>query len=96
MIVEYSSNNSGGGWWLNDDDWKNLEKAGWKVNWKGESYSEYVDSFEKAKRHLGALATTATFECNSIEEAIANFENITGENADDVGCECCGQPHSFY
>lgn len=33
MIVEYSSNNSGGDWWLSDDDWKNLESAGWKVKW---------------------------------------------------------------
>ena len=31
--VEYNSNNSGGSWWLTDDDWKNLEKAGWVVAW---------------------------------------------------------------
>lgn len=33
MYVEYSSNNSGGHWWLEDADWKNLEAAGWKVEW---------------------------------------------------------------
>lgn len=32
--VEYSSNNSGGGWWLKDEDWKNLEAAGWVVEWR--------------------------------------------------------------
>lgn len=31
--VEYDSNNSGGDWWLTDDDWRALEKAGWKVAW---------------------------------------------------------------
>ncbi len=33
MYIEYDSNNSGGSWWLDDDDWKALEKAGWKVEW---------------------------------------------------------------
>ena len=33
MYVEYNSNNSGGGWWLDDQDWKALEAAGWKVAW---------------------------------------------------------------
>jgi hypothetical protein len=33
MYIEYESNNSGGSWWLSDDDWKALEKAGWKVKW---------------------------------------------------------------
>ncbi len=33
MYVEYCSNNSGGDWWLSDDDWKALEKNGWKVAW---------------------------------------------------------------
>lgn len=32
-ITEYSSNNSGGRWWLTDEDWRNLEAAGWKVQW---------------------------------------------------------------
>lgn len=31
--VEYNPNNSGGHWWLTDDDWRALEKAGWKVQW---------------------------------------------------------------
>ena len=37
MKVEYSSNNSGGRWWLSDENWKDLEKAGWWVKW-GSSY----------------------------------------------------------
>lgn len=37
IVVEYNSNNSGGDWWLKDNDWKNLEKNGWKVNY-GKEY----------------------------------------------------------
>lgn len=36
--VEYSSNNSGGEWWLNDQNWKDLEAAGWKVVWATLTY----------------------------------------------------------
>ena len=35
ILVEYDSTNSGGDWWLSDDDWINLEKAGWHVEWGG-------------------------------------------------------------
>jgi hypothetical protein len=31
--VEYNSNNSGGRWWLSDQNWLDLEKAGWRVEW---------------------------------------------------------------
>lgn len=43
MYVEYTSNNSGGRWWLKDEDWKALEKAGWKVVWADKAYL-YDDS----------------------------------------------------
>ena len=33
MYVEYNSNNSGGHWWLDDNQWRALEAAGWKVAW---------------------------------------------------------------
>jgi hypothetical protein len=95
MIVEYSSNNSGGGWWLTDEDWQKLEDAGWEVDW----VSSRKDGFFKADsegRWLGALAKEAKKEFNSVEEAISEWESITGQDADDAGCECCGQPHNFY
>lgn len=41
--VEYDSNNSGGDWWLSDDDWKALEKAGWKVAWASLE-NQYADN----------------------------------------------------
>jgi len=80
--VEYSSNNSGGNWWLDDKNWKALETAGWKVEWKD-------------GRWLGALATSACREGLSLLDAVAEWERVTGECSTDVGCACCGQPHNF-
>ncbi len=81
--VEYISNNSGGNWWLSDNDWYNLEKAGWEVEWEEE-------------RRLEALAIKASKEFESLEQGIDEWEEITGENSADEGCECCGIPHRFY
>lgn len=91
MKVEYSSNNSGGNWWLSDEDWKNLESAGWVVNWFSEGLSPYV----KSDRFLGALATGATREGLSLDDAVAEFERVTGQDAYAGGCPCCGEPHFF-
>ncbi len=94
MKVEYSSNNSGGSWWLNDDDWFALQEAGWIVQWaKDETgHSSWVD---KDGRWLGALATRATREGLTLGEAIEEWERVTGEDSADLGCSCCGTPHSF-
>lgn len=87
--VEYTSNNSGGRWRLTDQNWKDLEAAGWEVQWEKESW-------------LDALATTATIVieaadgCKATEKATAMFEDITGADTDAKGCQCCGRPHSFY
>lgn len=93
--IRYSSNNSGGYWWLSDEDWKNLEKAGWKVEWNRD-IKPSSGSLRSGERWLGALATDATREGLTLRGAIAEFEDITGQNADDEGCNCCGAPHYFY
>lgn len=123
LLIEYSSNNSGGSWWLSDKDWKNLEEAGWKVQWANldPKYEddEYNDNYVlddngypilaedpgkhfKAKldedgipRWMGAMARNAWKLVDSPREAIEDFENITGQDASDEGCTCCGPPHSF-
>lgn len=82
MKVTYSSNNSGGSFWLSDDDWRALEAAGWEVEWRD--------------RFLGALATEASREGLSLGAAIAEWESVTGQNSADLGCSCCGTPHSFH
>lgn len=80
--LEYSSNNSGGGWWLSDKDWQAMKKAGWNVDFKTEKW-------------LGAIATNASIQTNDVAKTIREWENITGQNAADEGCNCCGQPHNF-
>jgi len=125
MKIQYSSNNSGGSWWLNDNDWINLEKAGWTVIWGGyyfckdkyrlievpknkkepcksrevcEGHRRY-DSHEEVDRNdfilLGALAHDAEKEFETPREAMLEFEQITGQDVSDEGCNCCGYPHKF-
>jgi hypothetical protein len=91
MRVEYNSNNSGGEWWLKDEDWLALEAAGWKVDWCRDDVSPGI----RDERFLGALATSATREGLSLEEAVAEWERVTGEFSEETGCPCCGQPHNF-
>lgn len=80
MTVEYSSNNSGGKWWLTPQDWKNLEAAGWEVEWR---------------EWLGSPATEAVRHGLDLHSAVDEWERITGQSADEDGCQCCGVPHSF-
>jgi hypothetical protein len=94
MKVNYKSNNSGGHWWLEDKDWFALEAAGWQVEWY-KNQTNGIFGCNKNGRFLGALASEATKEFDSIEAAVAEFEKITGQCADDVGCSCCGSPHYF-
>ena len=90
MKVEYDSNNSGGSWWLSDNDWLNLEKAGWTVHWQKDS------KFNSGReRFLGALATSATVEADSVEHAIRMWQEVIQQDPEEAGCPCCGQPHSF-
>ncbi len=94
--LEYSSNNSGGDWWLTDENWFAMEEAGWNVEWMKDH--EYWKEMTRDGRWLGALATKASIAVSSkadAEEKIREWERLTGQNADDKGCECCGQPHYF-
>jgi hypothetical protein len=109
-MIEYLTNNSGGHWWLTDANWKALEDAGWNVQWQAgpdslhqESFSSYeaVKEYELAHRgenvrFLGSIARSATRDGLSMEEAIAEWESVTGLDSEDEGCPCCGEPHNFY
>lgn len=83
--VTYSSNNSGGSWWLSDEDWRALEAAGWTLE----------PLYGGGERWLGAIATGASKDFESMREAVEEFESITGQDASDEGCNCCGNPHNF-
>lgn len=47
------------------------------------------------ERWLGALARSAAKATTDPSAAVAEFERVTGQNASDVGCNCCGEPHNF-
>lgn len=94
MKVNYSSNNSGGSWWLTDENWKALEAAGWDVKWRANETSQFAKA-DSDGRWLGALATEASKDFETMREAVEEWQNITGQNAADEGCNCCGEPHYF-
>lgn len=100
--VEYSSNNSGGRWWLDDQDWYDLEKDGWTVNWAKDRKNGEWCKPDKDDRWLGALAYNATKKFAARDKyaaeglAIADWQNITGKYERETGCPCCGVPHSFW
>ncbi len=79
-VVDFSENNSGGSWWLGQDQYKALIEAGWEAG-----RTSYDGSIRGATRR--GL---------SEEDAIAEWERITGADANARGCDCCGQPFSFY
>ena len=90
--VEYRSNNSGGGWWLKDEDWKNLEAAGWEIDWIKDQEDSLIS---KGDRWLGALAKTATRRGLSLRDAAEEWEKVVNQSPLEAGCSCCGQPHDF-
>jgi hypothetical protein len=92
--ITYSSNNSGGDWWLTDGDWYALELAGWEVDWF--RYSGDRKKLKQSHRWLGALASSASREGLTLDEAVEEWESLTGKSAKDSGCECCGPPHTFW
>jgi len=94
MKIQYSANNSGGHWWLTDDDWRNLEKAGWAVDWCWDN--EFQRGHLTGGRYMGALATYASRVALSLDVAKAEFGAIVHQDPDDEGCNCCGNPHQFY
>ena len=93
--VEYASNNSGGNWWLTDEDWYALENAGWAVHWR-RNETNPLGGADKDGRWLGALATEASKEFNSMREGVEEWETLTSQDAGALGCfTCCGNPHNF-
>lgn len=94
--IVYSSNNSGGDWWLTDRNWLDLEAAGWVVQWFAGDEDDTFRMLDDEGRWLGALATYASREGLSMGDAIDEWERVTGECSSELGCSCCGTPHSFY
>lgn len=67
---------------------------------KCEGHRRY-GSYDEAKaageggRWLGCLAKAAVKDFDSLADAVREWEQVTGMDASDEGCNCCGAPHSF-
>lgn len=113
VTIEYASNNSRGQWPLDDDDWKKLEKAGWLVHWEwldvqwspegqytikdGLPVLIHNDELGPGSRFLGALARYAWRRASSLEEARAEWEEITDQCPDEVSCDSpCGPLYPLH
>lgn len=101
--VEYSTNNSGGSYWLKEKDWEALQDAGWLIaDWDNLVYDtdgEYVpdeNGLPTVSRPADLSKAHYAYKLfNNIQDAIAEFEKLTGQDVSDEGCNCCGAPHSF-
>lgn len=97
-ILCYDSNNSGGSWWLRVEDWEALERAGWNVHWGDRVYDKeqmLLPVPREGKTWLGAEAMSAAKKFKNAPEGVKEWEKVTGQNAADQGCNCCGNPHNF-
>lgn len=93
-LIEYKANNSGGQWWHTEEMLDELEAAGWQLR-RFDMHKMRTVPRDKTL-YLGTTATSARKRFNSVEEAKAEFEAITGMYTDGKGCECCGPPHYFH
>src|SRR5207237_5139009 len=60
------------------------------------NYDEAVALGEKYGRYIGnALAVSCAKAGSDPDALVAEWERLTGCNAGDEGCNCCGEPHSF-
>lgn len=94
ITLNYSANNSGGGWWLTDENWHDLEKAGWAVEWvKDDPFLSKMGV--KDGRWLGTLARSASKKFETPEAGVAEWTKITEQDPWAEGCNRCGVPHNF-
>jgi hypothetical protein len=98
VLVEYMENNSGGYWWLGPEEYRALHDAGWALRrYDWETETDYILTREqiKADGFLGRVCSDATKVFGSEEEGILEWSTLTGQDPDERGCDCCGQPHYF-
>ena len=92
FIVCMSENNSGGSFYLSKEDYRRLEEAGWELDRNEDSY--------RVKYHDGhpdhAYRTVfSNSEDQAYEEAVGEFEAVTGAYRYLEMCNCCGQNFWF-
>lgn len=58
-------------------------------------FNSWKDVEKYNGRYMDALTKEASKEFDSVQEALKEFEEITGQSVMAEGCNCCGAPHSF-
>ncbi len=95
--VRYEETNSGGHWWVSDDSYKRLNDEGWKmgrVSHAGGAGPEGHVAGATRRVTVSALSHMDAKDV-AIDLVIAEWEEITGCSASELGCRCCGAPHYF-
>lgn len=86
--VFFSESNSGGRYRLDISHYNALADVRWDVDppVKGERYSH----------RTATKVFRAKTRGNAVRNARREFTIVTGFNAEDPGCSCCGPPFQFY
>lgn len=92
QTVTLDQNNSGGYFWLSDEQFDALLADGWYV--AEDSGQWRLNSYGKRAQNL-KLDVPVEREDHAVTIAKIEFERITGEQADAIGCTCCGPPFDF-
>jgi hypothetical protein len=59
------------------------------------AYASFDEAAAAGARSIGAIATEAYKDFETLKDAILEWEHVTGLEATDDGCSCCGPPHAF-
>lgn len=98
MRVQFYENNSGGRRWLKEPQWAALRDAGWTLfvmEWRGKKVGDDLTP-ERVEMHDGHDAPYALSpEVKSVRSAIKQWEDLTEQESDEEGCNCCGNPYNF-
>lgn len=80
-----------------DNDCKRDDKGLPLLERKDPATAKYSwEKLQEGERYMGALSTRAFKpNCDSLAQAVEEWERITGESSTDAGCPCCGVPHKF-
>lgn len=104
QTFEFYENNSGGYYRLNHEDYLRLEAAGWKA--RSFNMRKSLDSRESGDdtycgddmsvaeaKAQGDSSPYMKKDFESIRAAVEEWEEITGKDFFDQGCNCCGAPY---
>jgi hypothetical protein len=85
----YRHNNSGGVDWITPEQWQEFVDNGWTVTLFGQPFT--------GGRGSCASLMIETDEGKEVARLIGmqNWYAIAKQDPDEIGCTCCGPPHSF-